>query len=82
MQLWGGRFTSAGDDEVAAFSRSVEVDAALAIDDIDGSTAHVRGLGWAGVLNPAEVETLVAGLAALRHDLENSPGIPHSRTST
>ena len=71
MQLWGGRFTTEGDGEAAAFGRSIEVDAVLAIDDIDGSTAHVRGLGRAGVLSSAEVDTLVAGLAALRRDLEN-----------
>jgi len=52
MRLWGGRFASDGDDDeqVAAFGRSIDVDAALALDDLDGSVAHVRGLGRAGIM--------------------------------
>ena len=71
MRLWGGRFAAGGDDAVAAFGRSIEVDAAMAIDDLDGSVAHVRGLGRAGILTEVEVATLVAGLADLRRDVEN-----------
>ena len=42
----------------------------LALDDIAGSIAHVRGLGRAGLLTDDEVATLVAGLAALRAEVE------------
>ena len=48
MRLWGGRFEDGdkeGDEQVAAFGRSIDVDRELAIDDLDGSVAHVRGLG-------------------------------------
>jgi argininosuccinate lyase len=83
MRLWGGRFRDDGDhgdvrhdgdrasERIAAFGRSIEIDQGLALDDLDGSVAHVRGLGRAGILTDDEVGTLVAGLADLRRDVEN-----------
>jgi argininosuccinate lyase len=84
MRLWGGRFddatgagegsgagdTSHEDERVAAFGRSIDIDRELALDDLDGSVAHVRGLGRVGILTDDEVATLVAGLADLRRDVE------------
>ncbi|HEX9551535.1 MAG TPA: argininosuccinate lyase [Candidatus Limnocylindrales bacterium] len=70
MQRWGGRFKGQTDARVAEFTRSIEVDAALAGDDIEGSIAHVRGLGRAGILTPAEVDGLVDGLRALAIEVE------------
>ena len=69
MRTWGGRFSGETDARVADFTRSIEIDAALAADDIAGSIAHVRGLGRAGILTPDEVTTLVDGLAALAGDI-------------
>jgi argininosuccinate lyase len=69
MRLWGGRFSEDSDARVADFSRSIELDRALAADDIVGSIAHVRGLGRAGVLTAAEVAELVDGLSALAGDV-------------
>ncbi len=69
MQTWGGRFSEETDPRVADFTRSIEVDAALAADDIAGSIAHVHGLGRAGLLTDDEVVTLVDGLRALGEDL-------------
>lgn len=65
MRLWGGRFADEGDRRLADFTRSIEVDAALAADDITGSIAHVRGLGRAGLLTDDEVRQLVEGLQGL-----------------
>jgi argininosuccinate lyase len=73
MRLWGGRFDDEAaetDERVAAFGRSIDVDRELALDDLEGSVAHVRGLGRAGILTDDEVATLVAGLADLRRDVE------------
>jgi argininosuccinate lyase len=70
MRLWGGRFNEANDPRVADFTRSIEVDRELAVDDLAGSVAHVRGLGRAGLLTPGEVEAVVAGLAGLRAEVE------------
>jgi argininosuccinate lyase len=69
MRTWGGRFTGETDARVVDFTRSIEIDAALAADDIAGSIAHVRGLGRAGILSDAEVDELVDGLTALAGDV-------------
>ena len=70
MQLWGGRFQGTTDERVSDFTRSIEVDRALAPDDIAGSIAHVHGLGRAGLLEDDEVGVLVAGLEGLRAEVE------------
>jgi argininosuccinate lyase len=68
--MWGGRFDDRPDDRVADFTRSVEIDVELALDDIAGSIAHVRGLGRAGLLSEEEVAALEDGLVAVRRDVE------------
>ena len=70
MRLWGGRFSGETDARVADFTRSIEIDAALAADDIAGSIAHVHGLGRAGILRDEDVEELVAGLRRLPNLVE------------
>jgi argininosuccinate lyase len=69
MKTWGGRFAGSTDERVADFTRSVEIDAALALDDIVGSIAHVHGLERAGLVTEAQARELVAGLEALREDV-------------
>ncbi|MGZ8514007.1 MAG: argininosuccinate lyase [Candidatus Limnocylindrales bacterium] len=69
MRTWGGRFSEDTDARVADFTRSIEVDAALAGDDIAGSIAHVHGLGRAGLLTDDEVNVLVDGLRGLAEDV-------------
>jgi argininosuccinate lyase len=69
MRLWGGRFAEPSDQRMVDFTRSIEVDAVLAADDIAGSIAHVRGLGRADILTQSEVDELVAGLTALAGDV-------------
>jgi argininosuccinate lyase len=68
MRTWGGRFSGETDPRAAAFTRSVDLDRALARDDIAGSIAHVRGLGRAGLLSTSEVQTITDGLLALADD--------------
>jgi argininosuccinate lyase len=70
MRLWGGRFGEENDARVADFTRSIEVDAELALDDLRGSIAHVRGLGRVGIVTDDEVNALVEGLEALTRDVE------------
>ena len=70
MRLWGGRFGEDNDARVADFTRSIEVDAELAIDDLRGSIAHVRGSGRAGLLTDDEVGQLVDGLEGLAGEVE------------
>jgi argininosuccinate lyase len=69
MRLWGGRFDDEPDARMADFTRSIDVDAELALDDLAGSIAHVRGLGRAGLLTEDEVRVLERGLASLRDDV-------------
>lgn len=69
MRLWGGRFGEGPDSRMADFTRSIEVDSELALDDIAGSIAHVRGLARAGLVTADEAEALERGLAALREDV-------------
>ncbi|NJD27054.1 MAG: argininosuccinate lyase [Chloroflexi bacterium] len=71
MKTWGGRFEGQPDPAAADFTRSLEIDVELALDDIAGSIAHVRGLGRAGLLTDPEVEALVGGLEGLRADVED-----------
>ena len=70
MRLWGGRFDDSNDARVAAFTSSIDLDRELAIDDLIGSIAHVRGLGRAGLLTADEVDGLIAGLEGLRAEVE------------
>jgi len=71
MRMWGGRFDDEPDARVADFTRSIEIDAELALDDLAGSIAHVRGLGRAGLLTDDEVAVLEGGLASLQRDVES-----------
>lgn len=70
MKAWGGRFEGSPDAATAAFGRSIEVDAELALDDIDGSIAHVRALARASLVTDAEADRLVEGLRQLRGEVE------------
>jgi argininosuccinate lyase len=70
MRMWGGRFEGNSDERMAEFTRSIDFDHALAVDDIAGSIAHVHGLGRASLLAPEDVQTLVRGLKSLQVDVE------------
>ena len=69
MRMWGGRFSGETDPLIAEATRSVDVDRVLAVDDIDGSIAHVGGLERAGLLTGDESRTLIEGLEALREEV-------------
>jgi argininosuccinate lyase len=62
MTLWHGRISAGMADAVADFTVSLPFDQALALDDLAGSRAHVRGLGKGGILTDNEVETLIETL--------------------
>ena len=69
MKAWGGRFSEGSDPRAADFSRSIDVDRELALDDIQGTVAHVRGLWRAGLLAPNETAALLDGLRTLRDEV-------------
>ena len=69
MKTWGGRFEGRPDAAAADYGRSIDVDVELALDDIDGSLAHVGGLERAGILSPSEAAALRDGLVGLREEI-------------
>ena len=71
-KLWGGRFEKEVSQEVALFSSSLEQDLRLWKADITGSLAHVRMLGRQGIIPMGESLQIVAGLEAVRADIEAS----------
>ena len=71
MRMWGGRFSEETDPIVAEYTRSLDVDRELAIDDLAGCVAHVHGLARAGLVTADEETLLVAGLDALRTEVES-----------
>ena len=56
-------------DALMAFTASVSFDRRLAVDDIAGSRAHVRGLMRAGVLTEQEMGILLAALNRVEDEL-------------
>lgn len=67
--LWHGRFGAPPSDELLAFTESLSFDIALAPDDIEGSRAHVRGLGRVGVLDDDEVRSILEALDAVEREI-------------
>lgn len=71
MKLWGGRFTKATDKLTEDFNASIAVDSRMYRQDIQGSMAHAAMLARQGIITPAESEQIVAGLEAVRQELES-----------
>ncbi len=62
MTLWSGRLGSQTADALWAFTQSISFDIRMARDDLEGSRAHVKGLGRAGLISAEEVESLLNAL--------------------
>jgi argininosuccinate lyase len=69
MTLWHGRLSGGTADVVMDYSISLHYDRRLAADDINGSRAHVRGLGRGGLLTDDEVVALLAALDRVEGEL-------------
>ena len=67
---WSGRFNEPTDAFVEAFTASVAFDQRLYRYDIQGSIAHATMLAEAGVLSAEDQQAIVAGLEAIRADIE------------
>jgi argininosuccinate lyase len=66
----GGRLPGELDSAMERLNTSVDVDAELWREDIQGSIAHARGLGRAGIIPAAEAEIIVEGLARIAQEIE------------
>jgi argininosuccinate lyase len=61
--LWHGRFADGPSDAMMRFTESRNIDRVLAVDDIQGSRAHVKGLAKGGLLSAAEAQAIDDALA-------------------
>ena len=64
-KMWSGRFRAALDPQFEAWQRSFPFDCRLLPQEIAASRAHARMLAAAGILTPAELETMLRGLDQL-----------------
>jgi argininosuccinate lyase len=69
-QLWSGRFAEAVDARVKRFTASVTFDRRLAKVDIQGSLAHARMLGAAGILSRRDVAAIARGLKRIQGEID------------
>jgi argininosuccinate lyase len=76
LKLWGGRFTGAPADALAALSQSTHFDWRLARYDIAGSRAHARALRTADLLTDDELARMLAALDALDADVASGAFTP------
>ncbi|WP_321388784.1 argininosuccinate lyase [uncultured Enterococcus sp.] len=71
-KLWGGRFEGKSESWIDEFGASISFDQALAAQDIQGSLAHVKMLGYTGIISESEAETIKNGLLAVQKKLANN----------
>jgi len=69
-KLWGGRFSQPTDKFVEEFTASIDFDQRMYRYDIQGSIAHCRMLAKQAIIAEAEAATIIAGLEAIRADIE------------
>ena len=68
--LWGGRFSGATADAMAALSKSTHFDWRLAKYDLRGTAAHVKALNAAGYLNDDELGVIQKAIKELTKRVE------------
>ena len=69
-KAWSGRFTGGADPTAEAFTSSLSFDQRLWPYDLVGSAAWARALARAKLITAAELEDLLAGIDAVRAELE------------
>jgi argininosuccinate lyase len=70
LKTWGGRFASGADPTAEKFTGSLAFDRRLWPQDIAGSMAWAGALARTGVITDAERDSILDGLARVRHELE------------
>ncbi len=71
MTLWESRLGRSTADEVITYTASLRFDRRLAVDDLAGSRAHVRGLARGGVLADREAAELLLALDTVAEEIED-----------
>jgi len=69
-KLWGGRFQKETNQLVEEFTASITFDQQLAMEDIEGSLAHVEMLGACGILDTEDVQKIQTGLKTIKQRIE------------
>jgi argininosuccinate lyase len=70
-KAWSGRFAEGADPSAEAFTASLAFDRRLWPHDLAGSAAWARALARAKLITEAELASLLAGLDAVRRELED-----------
>ena len=70
MKLWSGRFRKETDALVNDFNSSIQFDARLYREDIEGSMAHAAMLSRQGIISAGDAEKILAGLTGILADIE------------
>ncbi|MEQ6378371.1 argininosuccinate lyase [Bacillaceae bacterium S4-13-56] len=65
-KLWGGRFTKETNKLVEEFTASINFDQKLALEDIEGSLAHVQMLGDCNIIPLEDVDKIKDGLQQIK----------------
>ena len=71
MALWGGRFSSDTNADVARYSESISFDKRLYRHDIMGSRAHVKMLAKAGIIPEESAEAIRKELLNIQQEIES-----------
>jgi argininosuccinate lyase len=69
-KMWGGRFTRGPSAIMEEINSSIDFDKRLAPEDIAGSEAHVAMLSAQGIIDKVDADSIAAGLAAIRQEIE------------
>jgi argininosuccinate lyase len=69
-RMWGGRFTEETDKLVQTFNASINVDKHMALQDIQGSTAHATMLAEQGIITKQEAKQIIKGLESIGKDVQ------------
>jgi len=70
MKLWGGRFEKNTSQLVDAFQNSIKFDWRMYKQDIKGSIAHARMLGFKGIIPQKDADLIIHGLQEILKDIE------------
>ncbi len=70
MKLWSGRFQKDIDGLVNDFNSSIQFDARMYREDIEGSMAHAMMLGKQGIIMQEEADKIVTTLGEILADIE------------
>ena len=69
--MWGGRFASDPDAIMEEINASIGFDYKLALQDIEGSKAHVAMLADAGIVTGEDAAAIQKGLITIRGEIES-----------